>query len=501
MGFLQELERFKSIAIQTHDNPDPDALASAFALYDYFTAKGKRVRILYSGRNKIQKSNLVLMVNCCEIPIEYVNEGYTVPEEVLITVDCQYGEGNVSKLKARYVVIVDHHQGTGEGDEKYIYPYLGSCSTLIWNEFRKEKYEYKRNSILSTALYYGLMTDTGNLAESNHPLDRDMVDDLVISKPLVKLWTNSNISLQELEIAGQALIHYDYDDDNKSLLIYSKPCDPNILGFINDLALQVDKIMVSVVYNELDLGFKVSVRSCTKEVRANEFASFITESIGSGGGHADKAGGYIDKDLFKKEYAGVEIEDYFRERIDKYFKTSQVIYAKDYEISLDGMQKYSKIEGLKSGYVVPTEILPVGSRIRIRTLEGDIDTYVSDDLYINIGVNGEAYPTSITKFNTSYEKIDEPYVFDGEYEPTVHDLESGEVLNLVPFVKSCVSKGTSVIYARELTSTVKIFTMWDDDKYYLGKPGDYLACRFDDHKDVYVIEKTIFNKTYQLAKE
>lgn len=501
MGFLQELERFKSIAIQTHDNPDPDALASAFALYDYFTAKEKRVRIIYSGRNKIQKSNLVLMVNCCEIPIEYVNEGYTVPEDVLITVDCQYGEGNVSKLKARYVVIVDHHQGTGEGDEKYIYPYLGSCSTLIWNEFRKEKYEYKRNSILSTALYYGLMTDTGNLAESDHPLDRDMVDDLVISKPLVKLWTNSNISLQELEIAGQALIHYDYDDDNKSLLIYSKPCDPNILGFINDLALQVDKIMVSVVYNELDLGFKVSVRSCTKEVRANEFASFITESIGSGGGHADKAGGYIDKDLFKKEYAGVEIEDYFRERIDKYFKTSQVIYAKDYEISLDGMQKYSKIEGIKSGYVVPTEILPVGSRIRIRTLEGDIDTYVSDDLYINIGVNGEAYPTSITKFNTSYEKIDEPYAFDGEYEPTVHNLESGEALNLVPFVKSCVSKGTSVIYARELTSTVKIFTMWDDDKYYLGKPGDYLACRFDDHKDVYVIEKNIFNKTYQLAKE
>ena len=46
MGFLQELERFKSIAIQTHDNPDPDALASAFALYDYFTAKGKKTRIL-----------------------------------------------------------------------------------------------------------------------------------------------------------------------------------------------------------------------------------------------------------------------------------------------------------------------------------------------------------------------------------------------------------------------------------------------------------------------
>ena len=179
MGLLKELERYRSIAIQTHDNPDPDAIASAFALYEYYTFKGKDVRIVYSGRNRIQKSNLVLMINCCEIPIEYVDEGTTLPEELLITVDCQYGEGNVSRLNAEYIVIIDHHQGVGEADEKYVFPYLGSCSTVLWNELKKERFDYKSNSILSTALYYGLMTDTANLTESNHPLDRDMLDDLI----------------------------------------------------------------------------------------------------------------------------------------------------------------------------------------------------------------------------------------------------------------------------------------------------------------------------------
>ena len=37
---LKDLDRFDSITIQCHDNPDPDALASAFGLYKYFERTG-----------------------------------------------------------------------------------------------------------------------------------------------------------------------------------------------------------------------------------------------------------------------------------------------------------------------------------------------------------------------------------------------------------------------------------------------------------------------------
>ena len=492
---LSELDNYNSIAIQTHDNHDPDAIASAFALYNYFIDQKKSVRIIYSGRNKIQKSNLVLLIEECKIPIEYVDAETKLPEELLITVDCQHGEGNVSNLYADKIAIIDHHQGEGEGDYKVMFPYLGSCSTLVWSMMLKEGYDFEDKILLCTALYYGLMTDTGNFVEVSHPLDRDMMESIKISKPLIKLFSNSNISLSELEIAGQALIHYDFDDEFKYLIIYSKPCDPNILGFINDLALQVDKIMISVVYNELNSGYKLSVRSCTKEVKANELANYLTENIGSGGGHIEMAGGYIDKDLFLKKLHGMEMDDYLRDRIQKYFKSCEIIYAKDYNISLEGMEKYTK-KRIQRGFVDPIEILPEGTPITIRTLEGDVDIMVSGDYYILIGLKGEVYPIFKDKFNKSYQKVDAEYVFSGEYEPTIHIKNEGRIINLMSNAKACINNDTSHIYARELNKMVKIFTCWDEDQYYLGKPGDFIACREDDLKDVYIVERDIFFKTY-----
>ena len=44
---LKELAVYDNIIIQPHDNPDPDALASAFGLYTYFSSLfGKKVRIV-----------------------------------------------------------------------------------------------------------------------------------------------------------------------------------------------------------------------------------------------------------------------------------------------------------------------------------------------------------------------------------------------------------------------------------------------------------------------
>ena len=63
-----------------------------------------------------------------------------------------------------------------------------------------------------------------------------------------------------------------------------------------------------------------------------------------------------------------------------------------------------------------------------------------------------------------------------------------------------VPPGVTHIYARELTERVKVFTAWDEEKYMLGKPGDYLAVRCDDKHDIYVVERDIFFKTYEEKK-
>ena len=61
----------------------------------------------YSGPKKIEKYNLLYMVEHCEIPIHHVNE---LPEtELLLIVDSQYGQGNVEKFNAPEIAVIDHH--------------------------------------------------------------------------------------------------------------------------------------------------------------------------------------------------------------------------------------------------------------------------------------------------------------------------------------------------------------------------------------------------------
>ncbi len=46
---LCTLEKFHTIVVQLHDNPDADAVGSGYALYKYFKFKGKQVRLVYGG--------------------------------------------------------------------------------------------------------------------------------------------------------------------------------------------------------------------------------------------------------------------------------------------------------------------------------------------------------------------------------------------------------------------------------------------------------------------
>lgn len=505
---LKELEKYNPITIQCHDNPDADALGSGYGLYCYFKNLGKDVRLIYSGRNRIQKSNIVLMVEKLNIPIEYVpySEEKTTIEGLLITVDCQYGAGNVTLFEADEVAIIDHHQIENEEVAmSMIRPDLGSCSTLVWTLLEDSDYVVSDENGLGTALYYGLYTDTNQFSELRSPIDRDAMDIIPHNNSLITTFKNSNLSLNEWEIAGVAMMQYSYNAEYRFSVIKSNPCDPNILGIISDFMLQVDGVDACVVFNENMDGYKISVRSCVREVNAKELAGFLTEDIGSGGGHYEKAGGFISKKLYNQKYEECNPEQYFQDRLKKYFESFELIYAKDYEADIAGMKLYEKNK-LPIGFVKADSMLPVGTPITVRTLEGDMDMRVEEDLYIIIGIRGEVYPNRREKFERSYEVLDQKYCFeecvlDADYVPTIKNQLTGENMLLTDYAGVCAPTGDVRIYAKPLDKNVKVFTAWDPEKYMLGQSGDYLAVRTDDYHDVYVIEKKIFGKTYRECEE
>lgn len=489
---LRDLLKFDNIVIQCHDNPDADALASGFGVYTYLKENGKNVRLVYSGQGKIQKANLVLMIESLEIPVEFV-ENLENPE-LLVTVDCQYLEGNVKKFEAQNVAIIDHHQPSGDIPGLHeIRSNLGSCATLVWDMLRKEGIVVNENKNLSTALYYGLMADTNGFTEVSHPLDKDLRDEADFDRSLITRFKNTNLSLGEMVIAGKALIDYRYNEKYRFAVVQAEPCDPNILGMISDLILEVDVVDTCLVYSILPRGIKLSVRSCIKEVKACELVQFVTEGIGSGGGHLVKAGGFIKKD--KLLSLTDDVSGYLSAKLVDYFEETEIIVAEEYEADLSGMEVYRK-ENLTLGYVKIADMYPVGTNVNIRTLEGDLDVKIEDDTYIIIGICGEVYPIHEEKLDKSYVTIEDKYIFDGEYEPTVKDSVEGVARSIIPYAKFCVATGGVEIYAKQIDHRVKIFTEWDSEKYMLGRPGDYLAVRKDDLKDVYIIDGDIFVDTY-----
>lgn len=507
---LSELLIFNPIIVQCHDNPDADAIASGYALYSYFKEKGKDVRFIYSGRGRVTKTNLKMLIKYLEIEetMEYIPDVDAFGEEfpgLLVTTDCQYGAGNVTKFPAKYVAIIDHHQEEIKDVElSEIVSEMGSCSTLIWKLMKDEQIELT-NIKLCTALYFGLYTDTNSMSEVFNPFDKDMRDLIPYERSVISTLKNSNFSLSEFEIAGNAMNRCKYDARCGFAYIQAEQCDPNILGLISDFLLQVAEVEICLVYNEWPTGYKFSARSCVKEVHADDMAAYLTEGIGSGGGHLEKAGGFIQRSAYEEQYGDMKLNDYFSMRMHQYFDTCVVIYAREYEINTEGMKEYVK-KSVPRGYVIAKDVLPVGTPVTVRTLEGDADMTIDEDTVIMIGIKGEVYPTTYDKFKKSYEVTDQKYA-DYErinkpvYLPTVHNRLDGSVIELAEYAHVCISDGGTHIFAKPSDKRLKIFTQWNEDNYYAGNVGDYLSVRCDDMHDIYIVEKSIFSETYEEYKE
>ena len=492
---LTDLLHFNNIAIQCHDNPDADAIASGLGVYSFLKSAGKDVRLFYGGRNAMSKPNLTAMVRLLHIPLEHQPD-LKFWEGLLLTVDCQYGTGNVSRVEAPHTAVIDHHIQEKELPHlSELKPMLGSCSTLVWSMLRKENFAISPS--LSTALYYGLFTDTNSFAEVRHPLDRDMWDSLTVDERILKKLKGSNLSLDDLNLASEALGSRDYQKDCRFMIVSAPPCDPNILGFISDLAMQVESVDIAMVFSNLETGYKFSVRTDTRNARAVEIVGdIIAGGLGSGGGHADKAGGFIAKNKYQAVHGNMSFMDYCKISLKRQMASYDIIDCSSFEgFAPEAFALYEKLP-VRLGYIPCRDVVPDRVKLSLRMLEGDIDIDASDSTCLMIGISGEVYPIEEKKFFDTYTLLDEPFFLNAAYPPVIIDKQAGERIHLLQVAKSCISRERSEVLAKQLTNGVKIFTKWDQDNYVKGEPGDWLIIRRDDPADAYIIKETLFPLLY-----
>ena len=452
---LDELLGYDHVTIQCHDNPDADAIASGYGLYCFFRDKGKDTRLLYSGRNKVRKANLMLMVEKLHIPLEYQPQMEDTVDGLLITVDCQYGAGNVTKIPAEEIAVIDHHPLEVICTERMrLQPNMGSCATLVWTMLQEMHYPVEKNRDLGTALYYGLYMDTNQFSELSNPVDMDMRESLNFDKNQISLFRNSNISLRELEIAGVAMLRCNYNDDYQFAVIHSQPCDPNVLGLISDFLLQVAGVNTCVVYNEDSGGYKFSVRSCIREVNASELSDYLSEGIGSGGGHYEKAGGYISMKLYEEKYPTLHSEAYFNNRMTQYFDTFRILYAKDRAFPVSEGTRYQR-KKIPLACVRASDLAELGRVVSVRTQNGTMDIDTRQNICYTLERNGELHRVAGERFHRILELSDAPvsedYCRNMTYVPRVKDGTDGRNHLITEYVRMCMPKDEFRIYAIRVT--------------------------------------------------
>lgn len=297
---LVELLKGHRVFIQTHNFPDPDAIASAFGLQEFLEFYGVKSTLCYVG--SIDRFNTRKMMDAFGIEIySYDDIKDMTGEDYIVNVDCQKPNANTTDLPGNEIACIDHHPVFVE-EQGYEYSdirIVGACATIIaW-------YYYVTDTPISsdtaTALAYGIKMDTDDLIRGTTLLDMDMISFLFRFADWSKLndMYNSSIEFQDLKAYGSAIENIEvYDFVGFTYIPFE--CPNALVAIISDFVLSLDVVDVSVVYSVNQNGIKFSIRSERDDVDAGKLIHDALYGVGNGGGHAAMAGGFIDNSVLIK---------------------------------------------------------------------------------------------------------------------------------------------------------------------------------------------------------
>lgn len=282
------------VFIQTHNFPDPDAIASAFGLQVLLERFNIPTTICHHGN--IERTATANMVSEFGIKMVVVSELTDMTsEDYIITVDSQKGNANILDLVGDEVACIDHHPTFCPADYRYRdIRIVGSCSTLIADYYMSYKLDMPQD--VATALLYGLKMDTADFTRGVTELDIEVYRYLFpkADNHLIRRFQCGIIQYDELEAFIDAMKNIDiYNGVAFAFLNFQ--CADAFVATVSDFILNLDVVTFVVVYSRREKGFKFSVRSELDELNAGNIVAEALKDIGSGGGHRSMAGGFAEE--------------------------------------------------------------------------------------------------------------------------------------------------------------------------------------------------------------
>lgn len=299
------------VFIQTHNFPDPDAIASGFALQYFLKAHGVESEICYDG--KVDKLSTKKMFEVFGISAKSKDEIADMKQDdYIVVVDAQKMNANLTDFVGDEVACIDHHPTFKECEYHYKdVRIVGACSSIIADYFRQTDTEMPTN--IAAALAYGIKMDTADFTRGAYPFDAEVFSYL-FEKADVHLINDMYMNVMELldlKAYGAAI---DSICLNGEVGFAKIPfdCPDALIAIISDFILSLDVVTVSVVYSMRADGIKFSVRSEIDCVDAGKVAAAALEGVGNGGGHKGMAGGFIHESHFSE--LGENMDDSIQKR-------------------------------------------------------------------------------------------------------------------------------------------------------------------------------------------
>ncbi len=282
--------------IVTQDFPDPDCIASSFGLPVLFAHWGiETSQITFGGF--VGRAENRAMVRFCNIQAVSLMLIEFSDFDRIILVDSFPGEGNVSLGKEHAVdVVIDHHPHDPTKKVPFytdIRDEIGSTSTIVALYLLSE--ECPINPQVATALFYGIKTDTNNLARHASP------EDLECYKQLFNLIDHialSNIEAPDRDAEYFRILHR----STESMTVYNETVGhihlgvistPDYIAEIADLFHSLENLEWMICSAIFKNQILFSIRSRKEETAGSNAEKIANKLHGYGGGHYTKAAGQI----------------------------------------------------------------------------------------------------------------------------------------------------------------------------------------------------------------
>lgn len=290
----QVLRDIDNLAIVTHDNPDPDAIASGVALARIAGAAGSDPSVCYFGEITHQENRA--LVNVLNLDLDNVEEGETFDEyDGIALVDhSRPGVNDQLPPETDVDIVIDHHPPRSPIEARFVdlRSDVGATSTLLVDYLERFGIEMETN--VATALLFGIHVDTNGFSREISQSDFEAAAKLVqaadfgtlerIETPNISPTTLSTIAsaISQRRVEGTVLLSG-----------VGKLHERDALAQAADRLLGLEGITTTLVYGVKDGTIFLSARARGAEFDLGETLREAFDQIGSAGGHTDMAGAQI----------------------------------------------------------------------------------------------------------------------------------------------------------------------------------------------------------------